>query len=81
MTIRDSAHVTGAKPRHATVQRQAPRPLAPEMPAALFTRRKTPRRLRIGPGTARNINAKPRQPLSATAPQPRNTRRPNLLSP
>lgn len=81
MTIRDSAHVTDAKPRHAAVQRQAPRPLALEMPAAIFTRRETSLRPRIGPSSARKTNARSPQPLLATMPKPRNIGRPNPLSP
>ena len=81
MTISDGTHVTGAKPRHAAVQRQAPRPLALEMPAAIFTRRETPLTLPIGPGSAGKTNARSRQLLPATVPQPRNISRPNPLSP
>ncbi len=81
MTISDGTHVTGAKPRHAAVQRQAPRPLALEMPAAIFTRRETPLRPRIGPGSARKTNARSRHPLLATMPRPWNIGRPNPLSP
>ncbi len=81
MTIRDSAHVTDAKPRHAAVQRQAPRPRALEMPAAIFTRRETPLRPRIGPGSTRKTNARSRQLFPVTVPQPRNISRPNLLFP
>ena len=81
MTISDATHVTGAKPRHAAVQRQAPRPLALEMPAAIFTRRETPLRPRIGPSSARKTNARSRQLFPVTVPQPRNISRPNLLFP
>ncbi len=81
MTISDGPHVTDTKPQHAAVQWHAPRQLAPAMPAAIFTRRETPLRPRIGPGSASKTNARSRQLFPVTVPQPRNISRPNLLFP
>ena len=81
MTISDGTHVTGAQPRHAVLQRRAPRPLvlATEPPAR--TDPEMPDRAPIGPAAATKTEARSHQPLLATMPQPRNTSRPNPLSP
>jgi hypothetical protein len=81
MTIRHGTHVTGMKPHHAAVQRQALRPLALATKQSARTEPASPDRSPIGPATASKTPAGSRQPLRATLPQPRNTTRPNLLSP
>ena len=81
MTIRDATHVTGAKPHHAAAQRQALRPLALVTEQSARTEPAIPEQSPIDPSTASKTHAGSRQPLRATLPQPRNTNRPNLLSP
>ena len=81
MTIGDGTHVTSAKPHHAALQRQALRPLALATQQSACTEPAIPGRSPIDPATASKTAAKSRQPLRATLPQPRNTSRPNLLSP
>ena len=81
MTIRDSTHITGAKPDHATVQRQVLPPLAPAAAPTICDARATPRRQRIAPETAVKANARSCQLHPATVPQPQNTSHPNPLSP
>jgi len=81
MTIRHDTHVTGAKPRHAAMQRQAPRQLAPARPEAVSALREKPVKSRINPRSTSRAPARSGQPHLATVPQPRNIGLPNLLSP
>ena len=81
MTIRHDTHVTGAKRRHAAVQRQAPRQLAPARPATVSALRENPLKSRISPGSTSRAPARSDKPLLAAVAQPWNIGRPNPLSP
>ena len=81
MTIRPGTHITTGKRHHATVQRQAPPPLAPMTTGTTQMARATPCGRRNGPGAARKTSARPCQPLPATAPGPRQITGSNPLPP
>jgi hypothetical protein len=81
MTIRDSTHVTSAKPHPAAVQRQAPTPLMPCTNRSAHTELAIPDQSAIGPNSVTKITARPRLTLPAATPPPENISRPNLLSP
>ena len=81
MTILNGSHVTRAKPRHAALLRQVPRPLALPAERSARTEPEIPDRSPVSPGNARKTPARSRQPFPATVPQPRNISRTNLLSP
>ena len=81
MTISDDTHVTTGKRQNATVQRQAPRPLAPIATGTTRMARETPYGLRNGPGAAGKTSARSRQPRPRPVPEPHDSTGPGPLSP
>ncbi len=81
MTVTGHTQVTGAKPHHATEQRQVLPTLAPAAAPTISNARATPRKQRIAPETVVKANARSDRPHSVTAPRPNENTGPNLLPP